>query len=102
MRLRASWSGSSWPTEYKVAGAISCAANAGSPRNRQPKGMEALFGPTPPVCRRARSRQGTGLETPEFVERSERRPTLTAPPRAGVRNLRLGRKKAVGEVEPKK
>ena len=43
-----------------------------------------------------------GLETPEVVERSSLRPILTAPARAGVRKLRLGRKKAAGGVEPKK
>jgi len=38
----------------------------------------------------------------ECVARAERRPTLTAPPRAGVPELQLRRKKAFGEVEPKK
>ena len=33
---------------------------------------------------------------------AERRPTLTASARAGVRNLRSGRKKACGAVEQKK
>jgi hypothetical protein len=33
---------------------------------------------------------------------AERRPTLTAFARAGVRNLRSGRKKACGAVEQKK
>jgi hypothetical protein len=33
---------------------------------------------------------------------AERRPTLTASARAGVRNLRSGRKKAYGAVEQKK
>ena len=33
---------------------------------------------------------------------ADRRPTLTASARAGVRNLRSGRKKACGAVEQKK
>jgi len=40
MRIRASWSGSSRPTEYKVAGANFCAAIAGSPRYRRPDRIE--------------------------------------------------------------
>src|SRR6195256_3545112 len=43
-----------------------------------------------------------GLETSECASLAERRPTLTASARAGVRNLRSGRKKACGAVKQKK
>ena len=43
-----------------------------------------------------------GVETAESVARSEQRPTLTAPARAGGGGLRSGWKKAFGEVEQKK
>ena len=43
-----------------------------------------------------------GLETSEYASTAERRPTLTASARVGVRNLRSGRKKACGAVEQKK
>src|SRR6516165_9425467 len=43
-----------------------------------------------------------GLERSEYASMAERRPTLTASARSGVRNLRSGRKKACGAVEQKK
>src|SRR6266849_10776304 len=44
-----------------------------------------------PPCSRLSRR---GLETSEYASTAERRPALTASARAGVRNLRSGRKKA--------
>ena len=55
-----------------------------------------------PVCRRARSCQGAAWRRRSVPLWPERRPTLTASARAGVRNLRSGRKKACGAVEQKK
>src|SRR5258708_36031413 len=63
---------------------------------------QALFRPVisslPPCSRLSRR----GLETSEYASTAERRPALTASARAGVRNLRSGRKKACGAVEQKK
>ena len=52
-----------------------------------------------PTCSKLSRR---GLETSECASMAERRPTLTASARAGVRNLRSGRKKACGAVKQKK
>ena len=54
------------------------------------------------ACRRARSCQGAAWRRRSVPLWPERRPTLTASARAGVRNLRSGRKKACGAVEQKK
>jgi hypothetical protein len=63
---------------------------------------ERSFGPRSsslPPCSKLSRR---GLETSKCALWPERRPTLTASARAGVRNLRSGRKKACGAVEQKK
>jgi hypothetical protein len=54
------------------------------------------------ACRRARSCQGAAWKRRSVPPLAERRPTLTASARAGVRNLRSGRKKACGAVKQKK
>src|SRR5262249_20388705 len=53
-------------------------------------------------CRRARGCQGAAWKRRGMPVRAGRRPSLTAPARGGVRNLRSGRKKACGAVEQKK
>jgi hypothetical protein len=67
-----------------------------------PAQIPAAFAPfrsSMPPCSKLSRR---GLETSECGSLAERRPTLTASARAGVRNLRSGRKKACGAVKQKK
>jgi hypothetical protein len=54
--------------------------------------VRSPFAPIAPVCRRARSSQGAAWKPREYVAKAERRPTLTAPARAGGWILRSGRK----------
>jgi hypothetical protein len=54
------------------------------------------------ACRRAQSCQGAAWKRRSVPPWRGRRPTLTASARAGVRNLRSGRKKACGAVKQKK
>src|ERR1700690_3170939 len=71
----------------------------------QPPNRRRLQPPSAPIrssmppCSKLSRR---GLETSECASLAERRPTLTASARAGVRNLRSGRKKACGAVKQKK
>ena len=75
-------------------------------RKRKSKGTkldnQALFRPviiqSAAVLEAVKARPGNV----ECASMAERRPTLTASARAGVRNLRSGRKKACGAVEQKK
>ncbi len=106
MRMHASWSGPNEPDRIQGCGSASCPdcklpstssqieARHGKPRSILKPDRSIL----PPCSEPSRC----GLETAESVARSERRPTLTAPARAGVGAVRSGRKKAFGEVEPKK
>jgi hypothetical protein len=81
-------------------------ANDKAPKQTERRGRnsttERSFGPRSsslPPCSKLSRR---GLETSKCALWPERRPTLTASARAGVRNLRSGRKKACGAVEQKK
>jgi hypothetical protein len=67
-------------------------------RRRFPPPSAPIRSSMPPCSKLSRR----GLETPECASLAERRPTLTASARAGVRNLRSGRKKACGAVKQKK
>src|SRR5271169_1284309 len=84
MRMRASWFGSQRPTGYKVV------ARTLVPRQRAP--LEHVIPTTPsvPPCSGLSRR---GLETTERVASVERRPTLTAPVRAGLQHMWVGAKK---------
>src|SRR5450755_4420820 len=67
-------------------------------RRRFPPPSAPIRSSMPPCSKLSRR----GLETPECASLAERRPTLTASARAGVRNLRSGRKKACSAVKQKK
>ena len=88
MRMHASWFGSLRPTGYKVAVRVPRAPTASSPRTRHPDTTSV-----PPCSGRSR----LGLETMEREVSAERRPALTAPARAGLRNVRVGAKKRDSE-----
>ena len=81
MRMRASWFGSLRPTGYKVAARVPRAPTASSPRTCHPDHNQraAVLGAVK-----------AGLETTERAARPERRPTLTAPARAGLHGARRG------------
>jgi len=72
------------PTEYKVVARLVRALKRGLPSDRHP---DPLSGP--PCSELSRY----GLASAERVERLVRRPTLTAPARAGFAILRVGTKK---------
>ena len=72
------------PTEYKVVARLIRAPQAGSPLIVIP------IAPSVPSCSKL-SRYG--LASPEHAARVARRPTLTAPARAGFAILRVGAKK---------
>ena len=84
MRMRASWFGSLRPTGYKVAARVPRAPTASSPRTCHPDHNQraAVLGAVK-----------AGLETTERAARPERRPTLTAPARAGLQHVWVGAKK---------
>ena len=84
MRMTASWSGRYGPTEYKVVARLIRAPERGLPSDRHPDRIEraAVLGAVK-----------VGLANAERVERLVRRPTLTAPARAGFAILRVGTKK---------
>ena len=84
MRMNASWFGSLRPTGYKVVARV--------PRARQRAPLEHVIPTTPsvPPCSGLSRR---GLETTERVASVERRPTLTAPARAGLQHVWVGAKK---------
>ena len=84
MRMRASWLGSLRPTGYKVAARVPRAPTASSPRTCHPDHNQraAVLGAVK-----------AGLEAPERAARPERRPTLTAPARAGLQHVWVGAKK---------
>jgi hypothetical protein len=84
MRMTASWSGRYGPTEYKVVARLIRAPERGLPSDRHPDRIEraAVLGAVK-----------VGLASAERVERLVRRPTLTAPARAGFAILRVGTKK---------
>src|SRR5712672_3080628 len=84
MRMRASWFGSLRPTGYKVA------ARAPRARQRAPLGCVIPTTTSVPPCSGPSRR---GLETTERAARLERRPTLTAPARAGLHDVWVGAKK---------
>ena len=85
MRMTASWSGPYGPTEYKVvARARSC------PDSELPSDASSRPQQTVPPCSGLSRR---GLETIERAAKAERRPTLTAPARAGVQYMWVGAKK---------
>ena len=73
------------PTAYKVVARLIRATESELPSDRHPRPHR--------VCRRAQSCQGMALARAEHVERLVRRPTLTAPARAGFAILRVGAKK---------
>jgi len=81
MRMTASWSGRYGPTEYKVVARLIRAPERGLPSDRHPDRIEraAVLGAVK-----------VGLANAERVERLVRRPTLTAPARAGFAILRVG------------
>ena len=84
MRMRASWLGSLRPTGYKVAARVPRAPTASSPRTCHPDHNQraAVLGAVK-----------AGLETTERAARPERRPTLTAPARAGLQHVWVGAEK---------
>ena len=84
MRMRASWFGSLRPTGYKVAARVPRA------RQRAPLGCVIPTTTSVPPCSGLSRR---GLETTERVASVERRPTLTAPARAGLQHVWVGAKK---------
>src|SRR6516165_10318322 len=83
MRMRASWFGSLRPTGYKVAAQV-------VPRQRAPLGRVIPTTTSVPPCS---GLSRCGLQTTERAARSERRPTLTAPARAGLQYVWVGAKK---------
>src|SRR6516162_10588479 len=84
MRMRASWFGSLRPTGYKVAARVPRA------RQRAPLGCVIPTTTSVPPCS---GLSRCGLETTERAATAERRPTLTAPVRAGLHHVRVGAKK---------
>ena len=89
--------GKTSPAEYKAA--VRCVAL------RLRASLEAVTGhrgPATPILPPYSGPSRYGLDKPEPADRSERRPTSTAPARAGCRDLRSGQKKACGAVEQKK
>ena len=84
MRMRASWLGSLRPTGYKVAARVPRAPTASSPRTCHPDHDKraAVLGAV--KARPAKT---------ERAARPERRPTLTAPARAGLQQVWVGAKK---------
>jgi hypothetical protein len=84
MRMRASWFGSLRPTGYKVAARV--------PRARQRAPLGCVI-PTTTSVPRCSGLSRCGLETTERAATAERRPTLTAPARAGLHHVRVGAKK---------
>ena len=84
MRMRASWLGSLRPTGYKVVARTPRAATASSPRTRHPDHNQRAA-----VLVAVKA----GLETTERGAGPERRPTLTAPVRAGLQHVWVGAKK---------
>ena len=84
MRMRASWLGSLRPTGYKVAARVPRAPTANSPRTCHPDHNKraGVLGAVK-----------AGLETTERAAGPERRPTLTAPVRAGLQHVWVGAKK---------
>ena len=84
MRMRASWFGSLRPTGYKVAARVPRA------RQRAPLGCVIPTTTSVPPCS---GLSRCGLETTERAATAERRPTLTAPARAGLHHVRVGAKK---------
>jgi len=84
MRMRASWFGSLRPTGYKVAARVPRAPTASSPRTCHPDHNQraAVLGAVK-----------AGLEPIERAARPERRPTLTAPARAGLQHVWVGAEK---------
>ena len=84
MRMRASWLGSLRPTGYKVAARFPRAPTASSPRTCHPDHNQraAVLGAVK-----------AGLETTERATGPKRRPTLTAPVRAGLQHMWVGAKK---------
>ena len=84
MRMCASWFGSLRPTGYKVAARVPRA------RQRAPLGCVIPTTTSVPPCS---GLSRCGLETTERAAAAERRPTLTAPARAGLHHVRVGAKK---------
>src|SRR3954469_2798046 len=84
MRMRASWFGSLRPTGYKVAARV--------PRARQRAPLGCVIPTTTSVPPCSGLSKG-GLETTQRGATAERRPTLTAPARAGLHHVRVGAKK---------
>ena len=84
MRMRASWFGSLRPTEYKVAAQVPRAPTASSPRTCHPDHNKRAA-----VLGAVKARPGNT----ERAARPERRPTLTAPARAGLQHVWVGAKK---------
>jgi hypothetical protein len=84
MRMRASWFGSLRPTDYKAVARVPRA------RQRAPLGCVIPTTITLPPCS---GLSRNGLETTERAATAERRPTLTAPVRAGLQHVWVGAKK---------
>src|ERR1700757_707956 len=83
LRCRCAWlhhGSGPWTHRIQGCGAI-------DPRDRKRAPLRSSSQPYR-VCRRARSCQGMAWQGPEYVERLVRRPTLTAPARAGFAILR--------------
>ena len=72
------------PTEYKVVARLIRATESGLPSDRHPDRIERAV---------VLGAVKVGLVSAERVERLVRRPTLTAPARAGFAILRVGTKK---------
>src|ERR1700674_1280077 len=86
MRMRASWFGSLRPTGYKVAARVPRAPTASSPRMRHPDHNQRAA-----VLGAVKARPGNT----ERAARPERRPTLTAPARAGLHDVWVGRRNGI-------
>src|SRR6266446_6013469 len=84
MRMHASWFGSYDPPDTRLR------RESIVPRQRAPLGRVIPTTTSVPPCS-GQSRRG--LETPERAARPERRPTLTAPVRAGLQHVWVGAKK---------
>ena len=84
MRMSASWFGS-WTHRIQGCGAIDPCPESGLPSDRHPRSHQAM-----PSCSEL---SRCGLARLENAARLARRPTLTAPARAGFAMLRVGVKK---------
>ena len=82
MRMRASWLGSLRPTGYKVAARTPRAPTASSPRTCHPDHNQRAA--VLVAVKAGLTERGAG---------PERRPTLTAPARAGLQHVWVGAKK---------